>query len=370
MEKVTAAGCSPGSRGGDAAMTETPDERPRPTPAPPARRPAPGPTPRARVAGSRRDRDDDAPATERTPRTTGRTRPRPAHRRGRPAPRPAPRAPRPRRRPPGRAARRAGDARGAAVPRARRRRPLGARRSWLLAVLCLLAAAGGSACLAAAAPALRRPRRSSPRPAASVQALYAFDYKDADASIKRKLAVLTGDLRDQYKKDLSQGGIIDTYKQVSATTELRRPRRRPAADQRRPGLRDAGRLRAVRGEVGEQRRRSRPRRGRSARRRRDGAPVVHADRPGARDQGRRRLEDQRPHAAHHELNEAPCVRTHPSPSASEKDVRGVAVPLRPRAGIMCRARSGSPCSPAAASFPGCGAVASAPPTWTAAREQG
>ena len=33
-----------------------------------------------------------------------------------------------------------------------------------------------------------------------------------------KLAVLTGDLRSQYQKDLSQGGIVDTYKQVSATT--------------------------------------------------------------------------------------------------------------------------------------------------------
>jgi hypothetical protein len=51
-----------------------------------------------------------------------------------------------------------------------------------------------------------------------VQALYAYDYKDSDGSIARKLDALTGDLRDQYKKDLSQGGIIDTYKQVSATT--------------------------------------------------------------------------------------------------------------------------------------------------------
>ena len=51
-----------------------------------------------------------------------------------------------------------------------------------------------------------------------VEALYAFDYKHADASVNGKLAVLTGDLRDQYKTDLSQGGIIDTYKQVSATT--------------------------------------------------------------------------------------------------------------------------------------------------------
>ena len=30
--------------------------------------------------------------------------------------------------------------------------------------------------------------------------------------------MLTGDLRDQYEKDLTQGGIIDTYEQVSATT--------------------------------------------------------------------------------------------------------------------------------------------------------
>ena len=30
--------------------------------------------------------------------------------------------------------------------------------------------------------------------------------------------MLTGDLRDQYENDLTQGGIIDTYEQVSATT--------------------------------------------------------------------------------------------------------------------------------------------------------
>jgi hypothetical protein len=36
--------------------------------------------------------------------------------------------------------------------------------------------------------------------------------------VRGKLDVLTGDLRDQYKTDLSQGGIIDTYEQVSATT--------------------------------------------------------------------------------------------------------------------------------------------------------
>ena len=36
--------------------------------------------------------------------------------------------------------------------------------------------------------------------------------------MERKLAVLTGELREQYEADLSQGGILDTYEQVSATT--------------------------------------------------------------------------------------------------------------------------------------------------------
>jgi hypothetical protein len=88
-----------------------------------------------------------------------------------------------------------------------------------LAVLCLLVAVGGGWLL--------YQRLNPPSVDASVftatrsgvQALYAFDYKHAQQSIDGKLAVLTGDLRDQYRKDLSQGGIIDTYKQVSATTK-------------------------------------------------------------------------------------------------------------------------------------------------------
>jgi hypothetical protein len=97
-----------------------------------------------------------------------------------------------------------------------RQRPVAAL---ILAVLCLLTAAGGGVLLwqrthppyvdAGVFDATRK----------GVEALYAFDYKHAQASIDGKLAVLTGDLRDQYKKDLSQGGIIDTYKQVSATTK-------------------------------------------------------------------------------------------------------------------------------------------------------
>lgn len=51
-----------------------------------------------------------------------------------------------------------------------------------------------------------------------IEALYAFDYQDVEGSVTGKLAVLTGDLRDQYEKDLATGGIIDTYEQVSATT--------------------------------------------------------------------------------------------------------------------------------------------------------
>ena len=87
-----------------------------------------------------------------------------------------------------------------------------------LAVLCLLAAAGGGWLLW---------QRTHPRyvdsavfdaTRAGVQAVYAYDYKDSDGSVQRKLDVLTGELHDQYKTDLSQGGIIETYKQVSATT--------------------------------------------------------------------------------------------------------------------------------------------------------
>ncbi|MGY1986705.1 hypothetical protein ACI792_10800 [Blastococcus sp. SYSU DS0669] len=51
-----------------------------------------------------------------------------------------------------------------------------------------------------------------------VRALYAYDYEDSEGSVQGKLAVLTGELREQYERDLSQGGIIDTYEQVSATT--------------------------------------------------------------------------------------------------------------------------------------------------------
>jgi hypothetical protein len=87
----------------------------------------------------------------------------------------------------------------------------------VLAVLCLLAAAGTGVLL------WQRLHPSSVDPTvftaarSEVQALYAFDYKDANGSIARKLDVLTGSLRDEYKKDL-QGAVIDTYKQVSATT--------------------------------------------------------------------------------------------------------------------------------------------------------
>jgi hypothetical protein len=178
-------------------------DRPRPTPRPrpgPAR---PAPSPRPRVAGSRRDRDPEAAA--------------PADRVARPAPAP-------RTRPAARAASvEARDARArrsdAAPPAAVPGRPRGRSRAVAaLAVLCLLVAAGGGFLFwqrlhpgyvdASVFDATRK----------GVEALYAFDYQHPDKSIAGKLAVLTGDLRSQYDKDLKQGGIIDTYKQVSATT--------------------------------------------------------------------------------------------------------------------------------------------------------
>jgi hypothetical protein len=88
----------------------------------------------------------------------------------------------------------------------------------VLALLCVLAAAGAGVLLW---------QRLSPgyvdssvfsATRSGVQALYAYDYRDSKGSVQRKLDVLTGDLRDQYEQDLGQGGIIDTYEQVSATT--------------------------------------------------------------------------------------------------------------------------------------------------------
>ena len=96
----------------------------------------------------------------------------------------------------------------------RRRSPLVA----VLALLCVLAAAGAGWLIW---------ERLDPRyvdesvlaaTEAGVQALYAYDYRDSEGSVQRKLDVLTGELREQYENDLAQGGIIQTYEQVSATT--------------------------------------------------------------------------------------------------------------------------------------------------------
>jgi co-chaperonin GroES (HSP10) len=176
-------------------MSETSDDRPRPTP-----RPRPGatarPSPRPRVAGSRRERElPDADVA-----------------------RPARPAPTPRRAAGNGAA--AGPATGrtgtsAAVPTVRRRLPA---LVLVLALLCVAAAAGAGLLLwqrlnpGHVDPSIFAAARSG------IEAVYAYDYKDSEGSVQGKLDVLTGDLRDQYEEDLTQGGIIDTYEQVSATT--------------------------------------------------------------------------------------------------------------------------------------------------------
>jgi hypothetical protein len=171
--------------------------RPRPTPRP---RPGSGaragarPVPRPRVAGARRDRET-ADSTAESVRTLEASPRRPVPT-GRPKP---PRASKPAR---------------AAAPTRRSRRGL----ALVLALLCLAAAAGGGVLLWQRLD----PRYVDPTVFAAardgVEAVYAYDYKDSDGSVQRKLAVLTGALHDQYAKDLAQGGIIDTYEQVSATT--------------------------------------------------------------------------------------------------------------------------------------------------------
>jgi len=177
-------------------MSETPDGRPRPTPRP---RPGVRPSPRPRVAGSRRDRDEPATPQQEAPARVSLTKPDGAAATARP------RTPRTTRA-------------AAPVPAgtsAGRRLPA---LALVLALLCLAAAAGGGYLLW---------QRLNPTYVDSsifaaardgVQALYAYDYEDSEGSVQGKLDVLTGDLREQYEEDLGQGGIIDTYEQVSATT--------------------------------------------------------------------------------------------------------------------------------------------------------
>lgn len=188
-------------------MTETPDEHSRPTPRPrppAAPRPAAGgrPSPRPRVAGSRREREEaarsaDATASATTSPATGAAAGDATAGTGR---RSGPR-------PPAAAAAASGPTRG--------RFPVLVA---LLAVLCLAAAAGVG---------FLTWQRQTPSHVddgifaaarTSVEDLYAYDYRDSEGSLDRKLDVLTGDLRETYETELSQGGILDTYEQVSATT--------------------------------------------------------------------------------------------------------------------------------------------------------
>jgi hypothetical protein len=162
-------------------MADGSDGRSRPTPRP---RPAARPSPRSRVAGRRRERDEVA--APRTAVSTATARPR------------KPRTP---------------TTPVSPETNTARRLPV---LALVLALLCLLAGAGvllwqrlnpthvDSSVFAAARDGVR--------------ALYAYDYRDSEGSVQGKLDVLTGDLRDQYEEDLGQGGIIDTYEQVSATT--------------------------------------------------------------------------------------------------------------------------------------------------------
>ena len=193
------------------------EERPKPTPRP---RPgaAPRPSPRPRVAGSRRDRDeqtrpapaprtapvDESPAEDAHPTATAR-----------PSKERTARATSATGRRTATATATATRSATAAVETRRRRVPA---LVLVLALLCVLAAAGAGWLLwqrlnpAYVNSAIFSAARSG------IEAVYAYDYKDSDGSVEGKLAVLTGDLHDQYERDLSEGGIIDTYEQVSATT--------------------------------------------------------------------------------------------------------------------------------------------------------
>ena len=349
MEKEGGRWLLSGHRGdGDRRQWLTPLTTARPTT-------GPGPTPRPRP-GRGRAPHAAAPRRRQPARARGGRRGR--RRTARPAATGPARPRAPRRRPAPRGVRAATPRHDAAPAAAAARR---ARRPWSLVLAVLCVARRGrrrSAALAAAAPRATSTRRSSRRPAAGSQALYAYDYKDSDGSVQRKLDVLTGDLRDQYKKDLGQGGIIDTYKQVSATTsyevlDVGLQQVNDAQDTATVVVFGEYVVKSVNsgeqaapaglGVHGDRRRR----------------PVLHADGAGADHQGGRRLEDQRAHAADHQLTADPAATS-----------RGVAVPRRasrlaswsrtpavPHARSTARPRDVAP-------------VAPGPPAWTAALEQG
>jgi hypothetical protein len=188
-----------------------PQDGPRPTPRPRAGA-APRPSPRPRVAGSRRDRDEAPDGSARTTRQT-----------------PAPRSEPVRTAPPEgetagtRATARPRAARGsvAATVAATDRGTTRRRLSALVVVLALASA------LAAVGAGLLLWQRLNPGSVDSsiftaarsgIEAVYAYDYEDSEGSVQGKLDVLTGELREEYERDLTEGGIIETYEQVSATT--------------------------------------------------------------------------------------------------------------------------------------------------------
>ena len=164
-------------------MTESSDGRSRPTPRP---RPAARPAPRPRVAGSRRERDEVAAPETAVPTATARPR--------------NPRTPT-----------------SPVSPETNTARRLPAL-ALVLALLCLLAGAGAGVLLWQRLNPTHVDSSVFAAARDGVRALYAYDYRDSEGSVQGKLDVLTGDLRDQYEEDLGQGGIIDTYEQVSATT--------------------------------------------------------------------------------------------------------------------------------------------------------
>ena len=196
-------------------MSEVPEERsadgrPRPTP---RARPAAGarPTQRPRVAGSRRDRDEAA-----EPVRTARPRAEVHPADGATAAEPVTAGPTTTRaRARATSAATARSAPQAARTRTRRRVPAAVL---VLALLCALAAAGGGVLLWQRLDPAHVDASIFAAARSGIEAVYAYDYEDSEGSVQGKLDALTGDLREQYERDLTEGGIIDTYEQVSATT--------------------------------------------------------------------------------------------------------------------------------------------------------
>ena len=107
--------------------------------------------------------------------------------------------------------------------RSRQRRTHQGGVSLVLVVLAVLTLLAATAVTVLIVERVTTPPRLDPEllPAAedAYSAMYSFDYTEPEASVEATLAVLTGELREQFQADLD-AQVVPSYLEVSATTRV------------------------------------------------------------------------------------------------------------------------------------------------------